>query len=88
VATIGVPCHVSITTLTMHPLHLQSQTHEYLQASIVTKKSNCKANHEMHENMTKWANIIGFITSIIMSKHYTIALVELSHYGICQTYNL
>jgi hypothetical protein len=42
----------------------------------------------MHENMTKWANIIGFITSIIMSKHYAMALVELGHYGICQTYNL
>jgi hypothetical protein len=42
----------------------------------------------MHENMTKWANIIGFITSIIMSKHYAMAFVELGHYGICQTYNL
>jgi len=83
VATIGVPCHVSITTLIMHlPLH------EYLQAFIVTKKSNYKANHEMHGNMTKWANIIGFITSIIMFKHYAMAFVELDHYGICQTYNL
>jgi hypothetical protein len=42
----------------------------------------------MHENMTKWANIIGFISSIILSKHYAMALVELGHYGICQTYNL
>jgi hypothetical protein len=74
---------VSITTLAMHPLHLPLQTHEYLQASIVTKKSNYKANHELHENMTKWVNTIGFITFIIMSKHYAMALVELSHHGIC-----
>jgi len=85
---IGVPCHVSITTLAMHPLHFPLQTNEYLQASTVSKKSNCKAIHEMHENMNKWANIIGFISSIIMSKHYAMALVELDHYRICQTYNL